>query len=290
MYYNTTMYNDTTRLTFPSSGTTTVPLLFEPQVLRCQASGSGGPPVTVLLDTGTDPSAIDLHLARRLGLNLGEFALGRGAASNAIPYTETLLPWLKIGDLTLRDLFMLALDLRSMPFQVDVVLGYNVLCHLTTHIDYRRSLLSLSHPDLGVPEPSEQGAMLPLTFLDHYPALTNIVASDYCLPLVTIDTGSNGGLTLGPDIAQQLGLRHGTAGVTLAQGAGFGGCRDILRGEVDSLVMGPFTLQRVPMDTPGEGEGELSQPGRANIGNMLLARFASVTLDYGRRLCQLEPV
>jgi hypothetical protein len=44
------------------------------------------------------------------------------------------------------------------------------------------------------------------------------------------------------------------------------------------------------MDTPGEGEGELSQPGRANIGNMLLARFASVTLDYGRRLCQLEPV
>jgi hypothetical protein len=275
-------------MVFPSSGVAEVPLIFEPKVLRFQASGPGGDPMMVMLDTGTDPSAIDLGLARRLGLPLGEFALGYGAATNAIPFTETTLPWLRVGNLTLRNLSVLALDLQAVPFQVDVVLGYNVLWQVVVHIDYVRQAVRLSHPDLGVPAWLPPEGLLPLTFFEHFPALANVaLGKELGLPIVTIDTGSNGGLSLGPDLAQRLGLHRASEGVTVAEGAGFGGRCEVLRGEVESLRLGPFTLHHVEIDTPGEGSGDLSRHGRANMGNALLSRFASVTLDYGRRVCGL---
>ncbi|NCC34507.1 MAG: hypothetical protein EOM24_21205, partial [Chloroflexia bacterium] len=118
------MLDDHTTLHFPPSGIAELPLLFAPQVIRCVAAGPGGHPLTVLLDTGTDPSAIDLSLARRLDLRLGDFALGSDAASDAVHFTESVLPWLRLGELELRDLYAVALDLRQAPFKVDLVLGY----------------------------------------------------------------------------------------------------------------------------------------------------------------------
>jgi hypothetical protein len=278
-----------TRLVFPSSGTVALPLLFEPQLLRCTAAGPGGPPLTVLLDTGTDPSVIDLRLARRLGLRLGDFALGRDALSDGVPYTETVVPWLRLGDLYLRDLFALAVDLSTAPFEVDIVLGYNVLWQVVLHIDYLRRVVRLTHPDLGTPPLSAAGALLPLTFAEHFPALTNVTLCEtILLPLVTLDTGSNASLTLGPDLAAQF-LPSLAAAAYSARGTGFAGesCATVCS-QADSMQVGPFSLRTVDLDAPGSGAGDLRQAGRANIGNRLLSRFASVTLDYGRKLCTLE--
>src|SRR5918911_725600 len=113
------------------------------------AAGPGGYPLHVLLDTGTDPSAMDAGLARRLALRTGGSGVGQGAASDAVHFTEAVLPWLRLGDLTIRDLFAPALDLSGMPFQVDIVLGYNVLRQLSLRIDYRRRWLMFAHPDLS---------------------------------------------------------------------------------------------------------------------------------------------
>lgn len=286
-------YDDPTRIDFSPSGATELPLIYQPRVLRCEAAGPGGDPLMVLLDTGTDPSAIDLGLAQRLGLPLGRFALGQGAASNAIPYTETVLPWLRLGDITLRSLYTLALDLSTMPFQVDIVLGYNVLWQVVFHIDYTRRLVRLSHPDLGMPQPAPGGALLPLTFFEHFPALTDIaLCCAEWLPLTTlatIDTGSNGGVTLSPDLARQVGLWPHAERVTLAEGAGFGGRCEVLRGKAESLRLGPFTLPQVDVDTPGKASGDFARQGRVNLGNRLLERFGRIVLDYRRSRCVLEP-
>jgi hypothetical protein len=285
------MFNDLTRMSFPSSGYVHMPLLFDPQLLRCVAVGPGGAPLTVLLDTGTDPSIIDLGLARQLGLPLGEFAIGQDAVGAEVPFTETMIPWMRLGELRFRNLFALALDLRATPFQVDMVLGYNVLQQVVLCIDYTRRMLCLSHPDLGGAEALSDEALLPLTFCNHFPALANVVLDDgVCLPLVTIDTGSNGGLTLGPDLASRLGLQPDAAAVTRASGTGFVGAgRAILCGKASSMRLGPFDLHDIDLDTPGGGGGDLCQAGRANMGNRVLARFAHVTLDYGRSLCALGP-
>jgi len=286
------MLDDRTRLLFPPSGLVEVPLWFEPQVLRCIAAGPGGHPLSVLIDTGTDPSAIDLGLARRLGLRLGDFALGSDAASDAVPFTETVLPWLRLGALTLRDLYLLAVDLRGAPFKVDLVLGYNVLSHLSLTIDYAAGALHLSHPDLEPPPPPPGGVVLPLRFYEHFPAIEHAsIEAEGSLPLppVTIDTGSNGGLTLSPDLAERVGLRLGAAGVAAGVGQGFtAGCA-VLHGALADLRLGPFVLRDVDLDAPSGPGGDLGRRGRANVGNRLLARFGRLSLDYRRGLCSLGP-
>jgi hypothetical protein len=284
------MLDDRTRIIFPPSGVAELPLLFEPQVLRCVAAGPGGHPLTVLLDTGTDPSAIDLGLARRLGLRLGDFALGSDAASDSVPFTETVLPWLRLGDLSLRDLYAVAMDLSRAPFKVDLVLGYNVLSNLTLDVNYERGLLALRHPDIEPAPPGPTGVVLPLTFAEHFPALAGLQLScagrSQSLPLVTIDTGSNGGLTLGRDLATHIGL-YAEADHVAGHGQGFTSGAAVLTGARADLRIGPFELRDVEIDAPVGGPGDLGRAGRANIGNRLLARFARLTLDYRRGICVL---
>ena len=288
MCYPPAMVDDQTTLIFPSQGLTTLPLCAPYELLCCAAAGPGGHALRVLLDTGTDPSAVDAGLARRLALRTGGSGLGQGAASDEVPFTEAVLPWLRLGDLTIRDLFAPALDLSGLPFQIDVVLGYNVLRQLTLRIDYRRRLLTLAHPDVGtLAAPS--GVALPLVFFEHFPALRDLTIAGRPIPLATLDTGSNAALTLGPDMAVELGLRSGHDGVWLASGAGFGGGATVLRGRHQPMRLGPFDLADVELDSPDVLHGDLSRAGRANIGNRLLARFAAIGLDYERRLITLEP-
>jgi len=288
MCYPPAMVEDQTTLLFPSQGLTTLPLCAPYELLCCAAAGPGGHALRVLLDTGTDPSAVDAGLARRLALRTGGSGFGQGAASDEVPFTEAVLPWLRLGDLTIRDLFAPALDLSGLPFQIDVVLGYNVLRQLTLRIDYRRRLLTLAHPDVGaLAAPS--GVALPLVFFEHFPALRDLTIAGRPIPLATLDTGSNAALTLGPDMAVELGLRSGHDGVWLASGTGFGGGAAVLRGRHQSMRLGPFDLADVELDSPDVLHGDLSRAGRANIGNRLLARFAAVALDYERRLITLEP-
>jgi predicted aspartyl protease len=283
------MLDDCTHILFPPSGAAEVPLHFAPEVLRCVAAGPGGRPLHVLIDTGTDPSAINLNLARRLGLRIGAFALGSDAASDAVPFTETVLPWLRLGELELRNLYVLAVDLSHAPFEVDLVLGYNVLCRLGLTINYHAGTLQFRHPDLTPPEPAAGGVTLPLTFYEHFPALTNLhLADTLTLPLATIDTGSNGALTLSPDLAMQAGLHSNAEHVIAATGRGFTQGCSVLRSTAN-LQLGPFALADVELDAPRTHSGDLGRRGRANIGNQLLARFRRVTLDYRRAVCMLDP-
>lgn len=288
------MLDDHTRLDFPASGATELPLVFEPCVLRCIAAGPGGRPLNVLIDTGTDPSAIDLGLARRLGLRLGDFATGSDAASDQVRFTESVLPWLRLGELSLRDLYVLAVDLSRAPYKLDLVLGYNVLSSLTLMVDYVNEKLVLGHPDLDPPTPGPGGASLPLRFFEHFPALEGVtlhcagVAQPIVLPLTTIDTGSNGGLTLSADLAARAGLRRGGARVARGEGRGFTEGVGVLQGAA-SLDLGPFALSAVALDAPEGGGGDLGRAGRANLGNGVLKRFARMALDYRRGLCLLDP-
>jgi hypothetical protein len=279
--------DDLTRIDFPSQGITSLPLDTSHALVCCVAAGPGGSPLRVLLDTGTDPSAVDARLARRLALRTGGSGMGQGAASDAVPFTEAVLPWLRLGDLVIRDLFAPALDLSCLPFQIDVVLGYNVIRQLALRIDYRACQLTLAHPDLGVPS-ADHAEVLPLAFFEHFPALCDIELDGQRIPMATIDTGSNGALSVGPDVAGALGLLPSAADVTHARGAGFGGDSAVLRRYCRRLRLGPFELDDVELDTHMGAGGDLRRAGRANIGNRLLSRFAAVSLDYQRGTITFE--
>lgn len=291
------MVEDRTLIEFPAQGTTTVALCEPFGVLCCRASGPGGHPLRVLIDTGTDPSAVDARLARRLALPTGGSGVGQGAASDAVAFTEAVFPWLRLGNgdvagnqaLTIRDLYAPALDLSGLPFAVDVVIGYSVLRHLTLRIDFRARSLALAHPDLGFPSLSASGVVMPLSFFEHFPAIGDLVIDGVVIPRATIDTGSNAAITVGPDLAARLGLYEDSADVRIVRGEGFGGGGEVVRRRFDQVRLGPFTLTDVDIDAPLTWAGDLGRASRANIGMQLLARFATVVIDYGRGQAGLEP-
>lgn len=282
------MVDDQTTLSFPSEGRTALPLCPPSELICCTAAGPGGRPLRVLLDTGTDPSAVDAGLARRLALPTGGSGVGHGAVSDAVHFTEVVLPWLRLGDLIVRDLFASALDLSGLPFQVDVVLGYNVLRQLALRIDYRQRMLTLAHPDLGVPPVCQDSVTMPLAFFEHFPALSDVEVDGRRIALVTIDTGSNGALMVGPDLAGPLGLLD-DGDVTLTHGTGFGGGSAVIRRRCRQVRLGPFDLRDVELDAHLGPGGDLGRAGRANMGNRLLGQFAAIVLDYERRIIVLEP-
>src|SRR4030095_10268222 len=122
--------------------------------------------------------------------------------------------------------------------------------------DGGRLWLTLAHPDLGAP--TARGAVaLPLVFFEHFPALKNLEVDGHCVPLATIDTGSNGALTVGPDLAEALGLLPGAQGVTAARGAGFGGGGEVIRRRCRRLRLGRVALGPVALGTQLCVSGEL---------------------------------
>jgi predicted aspartyl protease len=292
------MVEDRTQIEFPAQGVTTIALCEPFGVLCCRASGPGGHPLRVLIDTGTDPSAVDARLARRLALRTGGSGVGHGAASDTVAFTETIFPWLRLGNpdapgnqaLTIRDLYAPALDLSSLPFAVDVVIGYSVLRHLTLRIDFRARTLTLAHPDLGFPPVGDSGAIIPVSFFEHFPAIGDLVIDGVTLPTAVIDTGSNTAITVGPDLATRLGLHRDGTDVRIVHGEGFGGGGEVVRRRFDQVRLGPFTLKDVDIDAPLTWAGDLGRRSRATIGMQLLSRFATVIIDYGREQAALEPV
>jgi hypothetical protein len=282
-----------TTIEFPSGGVVSAELCPPDGLVCLLAAGPGGHPLHVLLDTGTDPSAMDAGLARRLAVRTGGSGFGQGATHDGVAFTEAVLPWLRLGQagdaLVVRDLFAPAVDLSGLPFRVDVVLGYTVLQQLALRIDYRGRTVTFAHPDLGLPVLAPGAAHLPLSFAEHFPALDGLELAGVRIPLATIDTGSNAALTLGPDLAERFGLHAGAADVSQAVGAGFGGSSTILRRTAGPLQVGPFHLAEVELDARLGGGGDFGRSGRANLGNRLLSRLGTITLDYERRLLAVEP-
>src|SRR5215203_3381028 len=79
-------------------------------ILQVKVNGKG--PFNMMLDSGTDPSAIDLTTAKDIGLKLhplGKPAEGGGTDVNLTYYTE--LPLVEVAAFTVKNVETLAIDL-----------------------------------------------------------------------------------------------------------------------------------------------------------------------------------
>src|SRR5262249_57057775 len=95
--YLLAMVDDQTTMAFPSQGLISLSLCAPYELICCTAAGPGGHALRVLLDTGTDPSAVDAGLARRLALRTGGSGPRQGAASHGGPVTQAGLAWPRPG-------------------------------------------------------------------------------------------------------------------------------------------------------------------------------------------------
>jgi len=270
-----------------SAAALTVPFDFSRHAIELTANVKGKP-LHVLLDTGVNPSVIDLGRATALGLPLDRKAAGQGNGEGgkttaAIP---TVIPSPNIGGHDFGNVEALATDLRALSKSygrpLDGVFGYSFLSTNTVLIDYPSHTLTIrpERPDLA--PRCRQRYDIPFTSNDNdqFPVIRNFRFGGVEAP-VTLDTGSNRMIGLYRATAKIAAIRNALVVKDVSGGSSFGGSYTTRNATLKiPFGIGPFMLpggQDVSV-MPGDGI-----PGKrvANVGNGFLAAVkAKLLIDY----------
>lgn len=249
-----------------------------------------GVPLYMLLDTGVDPSIIDLNRAGALGLKVDRedggdaSGFGGGKAPSVFP---SRIDQLALGDRTFASFDALAFDTTGISASygrnIDGILGYSFLSDKVVLIDYpghRLGIFDKPGEADGITGTCRKRWSTPLMTVDNFPVITNFRLGAATVP-ISFDTGSNGGIALFQNALTLPGIRAELIekGAITHVGA---------RGQATSksyllkapVGMGPFMLP------PGQivtlhGEAAASDMRVANIGNKLFAEMKlKMLLDY----------
>jgi len=254
-----------------------------------------GTPLYMILDTGVDPSVIDLGRAEALGLKIdrtaGGEASGEGDAKQAQAFPVTI-DRLAIRGRVFAAIDALAVDMGALSARygrtLDGVLGYSFLTDKIVLIDYaNRTLGILDRPADAIPavRTCRKRWNVPLRSFegDSIPVIPGFRFGSASAS-ISLDTGSNGGIALYQAALDLPGLRAALAekGETSSTGA-----RGDMKSKTYMLNMpvgfGPFTLPAGEIVTLRAVQGS-SDTRLANIGNKLFAAMKlKMLLDYRTR-------
>ena len=261
-------------------------------LIQVKIDGKG--PFTMMVDTGTDPSAIDLTTSKSIGLRLngvGNRASGGGTTVN-LAY-ETKLNSVEIESFTAQDVEAVAIDLNKlserMGRRIDGVLGHSLLNRRVVQIDYPRRSLRFysSSPVAGN---SVQTNTVDLTRLS-FKYKSNILIYDVSVNgrriTANVDTGSNGLFQLTPKAVNDLGLQDEASRGRRIVGSGYNGTSDDIEATVENVTIGAISIENPNVVFFGKGSGRDSKPWGINVGNDFLKNYV-VTIDYPKKMITLE--
>jgi predicted aspartyl protease len=175
-----------------------------------------GAPVTGLLDSGAEVSAVDRALAMRLGLHGAPLPIIAFGLSGRPELGQAATLTVRAGGLSLGGVRAAQLDLSSIGAPADiafsVILGQNALAAVATDIDFPHQRLAFHLPQGYRPPP---GAVAADTRLSRGRLLARIRIAGVPLEVV-VDTGASATLALARDVAEAAGLLRGQ---TIHQGS-----------------------------------------------------------------------
>lgn len=250
-------------------------------------------PLYVILDTGVNPSVIDLSRAEQIGLQIdghdGGDPSGFGEGKGATVFPSSI-DHLAIGGHLFAPFDALASDMTAISAhygrKLDGVLGYSFLMDKIVLIDYPQQTVGI----LAAPAdatPMAQSCRVhwttPLRTIDSFPVIPHFRFGSATGPL-TLDTGSNGGISLYQSALTLKGVR---GALSQESSVTFGGARG--QGTAKTYALnatvgfGPFTLPAGAVVTLRKEKG--SKTTRvANGGNALFAALKlKMLLDYRDR-------
>jgi hypothetical protein len=251
-----------------------------------------GEPVFVLLDTGVDPSAIDLHRAEALHLNIDRNAGGAvsGFGNNEQPTAfPTPIEGFAISGRKFGSFDALASDLSALSAKygrrVDAFIGYSFLQDKIILIDYpERTLLVLDRPSTSATKSCRTKWAAPMQLLEgeNWPLIPQLRLGDVVIS-ATLDTGSSGSLTLYEGAVDLPGVRSALVQKGEVNSGGFQGEEKFKEYVFNKAVgFGRFELPPGAAVTLRNVKG--SPSALANVGNKLFASMGlKMMLDYRHR-------
>ena len=261
-------------------------------VLQVKISGKG--PFSMLLDTDTDPSAIDMATARELGLQVGSKgarASGGGTETNTV--YPTRLPTVELGSVTARDVLAATVDLTKLANRIGKpvhgVLGYSFLKDRIVQIDYPNSKLRfyaespypgiLSAPNtvntIAFPLRREEGVLI----------IDSVFINGEKMR-ATLDTGSSGALALTPEAVATLKLEDEGK---MEDSVGYNGEYEHKIGVLKSVRLGRLAIDSAPATFWLPGTGHDKKRFQLNVGNGFFQDFV-MTFDFRNKIVIFEKV
>ncbi len=245
----------------------------------------------MMLDTGTDPSAIDINTAKDIGLKLhplGKPGRGGGTDVNLTSYTEMSL--VEVAGFTVKNVETLALDLSKVSERLGKplhgVLGHSVLNGRIVQIDYPNRVVRLySQPLFSKGANTPKRSVLSFRYDDN--VLLDGVFVNGKKMVANLDTGSNGTFNLTPAAVGYLGLEEQFNQGPVSTDVGFNGVSQNRQGKVNNVTVGAISVDAPAVIFFAKGAGRDKKPWGINIGNVFLKDFV-LTIDYRNKLVTLE--
>ncbi len=255
-----------------------------------------GKPLYVLLDTGVDPSVIDLRRAKALALpmQVDQSGEGSGEGNGSAHVFPATIKTLAIDGKAWGDVDALAMDMTGLSKQygrtLDGVLGYSFLAGKTVVIDYPADTVTFykgSHSVAAAMKQCRRHYATPLVFAsadDRIPVLRDFRFGDIAAT-ISLDTGSNRGVGLFPAGLEVPGVRAALVQTGTIEGTGARGGFTSDKGVLNLTTgVGDFSL---PAGRDVVVLPDQSKPGiAANLGNPVFADMrVKLVIDYpGKQL------
>jgi predicted aspartyl protease len=267
-----------------SAGPPAVPFALVRNQVVLQATLQGRGPYACLVDTGANPSAVDLATARELGLPMGDRAApADGVGSDDVLVTPTEMHVAAAGSETAR-VAAVAFDLsalaRGLGQPLQCILGQSWLAARVVEIDYPRQRLRLA---ASAPAPGMACHTMPMRFwlADDLMPLVTMRVNGVDVP-VSLDTGSSATVRLFPEGAALAGVADPRGAGDQAAATGARGRTAVRKAVARRLQLGPLALVDAPVTIGEHNAGEPPGARAGNAGNGLL-RHGVLTLDYPAR-------
>jgi predicted aspartyl protease len=254
---------------------------------------NGAGPFWMLLDSGVDPSVVELGTAKSVGLKIaakGHQGDGGGTSRN-LAY-ETSLPIVQLGAFTATKIDALATDLSKISTKlgrpIGGILGYSLFKKRIVQIDYpnRKVRFNANAPScVGAADSSPECTKLSFRYKNEILA-TGVTVDGK--PVIThVDTGSNSYFQLTPAAVDKLGLSEDVAHAQESSSVGFNGDLKNREGTVSNVMVGTISRNDPTVVFFGKGMGMDKELWDLRIGSAFLKDFV-VTLDYRHGLITLS--
>ena len=271
-----------------------VPFEFVRNEIIVQVKVDGKGPFNMMLDTGTDPSAVDLATAKEMGLKLspaGGPVTGGGTARNLAYVTK--FPLLEVGGLTAKNVWTAAIDLSKVSERLGKplhgVLGHSLLNSRVVQIDYSNRVVRFysqsPFPKTAKQENTSKRTVLRFRYDDN--VLIDDVFVNGKKVVGNFDTGSSGNFSITPAAVSYLGLEEEVKQAKVSTSVGYNNLYENREGKVTNVTVGAISVDAPAVMFFGKSTGHDKRPWSVNIGNVFLKDFV-VTIDYRSKLITLE--
>jgi predicted aspartyl protease len=271
------------------AGTIEVPFEYFKNEILVQVQINGHGPLTMLLDTGTDPSAIDLETAESIGIRRSSKGQqGDGGGSDKNLAFDCKFKSLHLGGLTATNIDAAAIDLRKiserMGKHIDGVLGHSLLNKRIVQFDYLHSIVRFFEK---APTPADGATTLKFRYSDN--VLIDDVLINGVKAVANLDTGSAGTFSISPRGVSHLKLEDIAAKGVAKTSVGYNGQFEHREGKLAGIKVGSVTLKDVDVVFFAPGTGHDKSPWDVNIGNRFFKDYV-MTIDYQKKTVTFEKV